>query len=159
MLSAQWRHISWNHLFIEQNHPLIEQNRLKIESNCPSNKQNCLSLNETCYPGLRMCPNLGKMSGYKYMANLIVSLHWRWWFSRGGTISVTVLVLQGGLIMGGPNLAWQSYLSTSSLCRFCSNTSRPWLSCWKKAPNCPTSSQSPWSQCTTEEPPSPSTTQ
>ena len=32
------------------------------------------SSNETCYPELRMCPNSGKMSRYKYTPNLTVHI-------------------------------------------------------------------------------------
>ena len=60
-------------------------NKIAYKSNQSAHPMNeiTFSSNETCYPGLEMHPNLGKMSGYKYTANLTVSLCWHWWFSRG----------------------------------------------------------------------------
>ena len=44
-------------------------NEIAYKSNQSAHLMNkiAFSSNETCYPGLRMRPNLGKTTGYKYM--------------------------------------------------------------------------------------------
>ena len=76
----------------------------KSNQSTPPMNENAFSINETCYPGLRMHPNLGKMSGYKYTTNLTVNPRWCWRFSRKGTISVTVSVPRGGVIIMGAQI-------------------------------------------------------
>ena len=79
------------------NKTVHSSNKITYKSNQSAHPRNeiAFSSNETCYPGLRMHPNLGKTSGYKYKTNLTVNLRWRWWFSRRGTISVAGSVSRG----------------------------------------------------------------
>ena len=78
-------------------------NEITYNTNQSAHPMNVISFssNENMLSWIENASQLGKDVRLKYTMNLTVSPHWCWWFSRGETTSVTVVVPQEGLIMGG----------------------------------------------------------